>query len=993
MKESAVWAVARLAVVAAVVAGAAANPSCPTYSENDVTVHFICHTHDDVGWLKTVDEYFYGAKNWEQRASVQFILDTVVQELQKDPRRMFSYVESAFFYRWWQQQSDETKDIVQGLVGSGQLELLNGGWCMNDEAAAYYTDIIDQMTLGLRWLNDTFGTAAHPRVSWQIDPFGHSNEQASLFAQMGFDGLFFGRLDHADKSRRWKDKEMEMVWQPSESLGKDSWLFTGVLPNGYNPPPGFCFDDTCGDTPMQDDKNLKGYNVEEKVASFIAEVEDQMTGYRTNHVILTMGSDFQYQNAITWYKNLDKLIKYTQGRTVNGRNLNVVYSTPSCYVDALHASAGPWPTKQDDFFPYSSDPHAYWTGYFTSRPALKGIIRQTSSFLQVAKQRYATMGRPYDDQLAALDRALAVAQHHDAVTGTAKQHVTDDYVERLATARDGLQEVLYSYDSTTYCNALNTSSCAFTESQDAFTVVVYNPIARPQTVHVRLPVVGAPSYSYRVTDHTGASLPAQLVPVPASVMALPLRKSNATHELVFAAPEVPALGTAHYSVAKHEQPLSKPEGRKLDGDERVVKMGAVSLTLDPSTGLLREFTVLTPSGPRSRKITQELMWYAGMAGNNQGFDNRASGAYIFRPNGSVNAFEPPTSVVYEGDVVAEIHMTFSDWASQVIRMYSGETQVEFEWLVGPIPVQDGIGKEVISRFKSENFDSIDTFYTDSNGREMQKRVRDHRDTWTLNVTEPVAGNYYPVTSRLTVQSSNFKYDSEGYSVLTDRAQGGSSLESGAAELMVHRRLLHDDAFGVQEPLNEREGGRGMVQRGNHILLHSAMATSDCSFACMQRLQAERILSRPSVSLGYPSEESLPSPVSRLTVPLPLQVHLLTLSPLEGADDQLLLRLEHMFEESEGPYNAPVTVNLRHLLANRTITEARETTLSANQWLDEASRLDWEVESSYSRVRRSFNPKFRSPFALLKERSAKEGNLFVTLSPMQIRTFVVTVLAS
>ena len=42
--------------------------------------------------------------------------------------------------------------------------------------------------------------------------------------------------------------------------------------------------------------------------------------------------------------------------------------------------------------------------------------------------------------------------------------------------------------------------------------------------------------------------------------------------------------------------------------------------------------------------------------------------------------------------------------------------------------------------------SKDTFYTDSNGREMIKRVRNERPTWDLDVTEPVSGNYYPLTA-------------------------------------------------------------------------------------------------------------------------------------------------------------------------------------------------------------------------------------------------------
>lgn len=61
------------------------------------------------------------------------------------------------------------------------------------------------------------------------------------------------------------------------------------------------------------------------------------------------------------------------------------------------------------------------------------------------------------------------------------------------------------------------------------------------------------------------------------------------------------------------------------------------------------------------------------------------------------------------------------------------------------------------------------------------------------------------------------------SVLVDRAEGGTSLQSGQVEVMVHRRLLIDDWGGVGEPLNEtmascREcDSPGLVVRGTHLL--------------------------------------------------------------------------------------------------------------------------------------------------------------------------------
>ena len=65
-------------------------------------------------------------------------------------------------------------------MNNGQLEFINGGWCMNDEASTHYNGIIDQMSLGLRFISNTFGV--RPLVGWHIDPFGHSSFQATAFS-------------------------------------------------------------------------------------------------------------------------------------------------------------------------------------------------------------------------------------------------------------------------------------------------------------------------------------------------------------------------------------------------------------------------------------------------------------------------------------------------------------------------------------------------------------------------------------------------------------------------------------------------------------------------------------------------------------------------------------------------------------------------------------------------------------------------------------------
>lgn len=151
---------------------------------------------------------------------MQAILDSVIQALFEDSSRRFVYAETAYFARWWRQQSITLQSKVRVLVNEGRLEFVGGGWSLNDEAVASYQSIIDQFTWGLKFLNATFGECGRPRIGWQIDAYGHSKEQASVFAQMGYDGLFFSRLDFQDKSNRMSEQTMEMIWESNPNLGE-----------------------------------------------------------------------------------------------------------------------------------------------------------------------------------------------------------------------------------------------------------------------------------------------------------------------------------------------------------------------------------------------------------------------------------------------------------------------------------------------------------------------------------------------------------------------------------------------------------------------------------------------------------------------------------------------------------------------------------------------------------------------------------------------------
>ncbi|XP_071440327.1 lysosomal alpha-mannosidase-like isoform X1 [Hetaerina americana] len=1022
--------------------------SCPKGVPGMLNVHLIAHTHDDVGWLKTVDQYYFGSHTDTQNAGVQYILDSVIQALLHDPNKKFIYVETAFFWKWWMRQHDSVRHQVKILVNSGQLEFVGGGWSMNDEAVTNYMSTIDQMTWGFRKLNDTFGECGRPKVGWQIDPFGHSRDMASTFALMGMDGLFFARLDYMDKENRLKSKSAEMVWKGSPNIGKKSWLFTGVLYNHYQPPPGFCFDLLCDDEPIIDDKHSPEYNVDDKVSRFISFIGNESKYYATDNVAVTMGGDFNYQDANSWFTNLDKIISYVnEKQETEGSKVNVFYSTPSCYLKSLNGANITWPEKSDDFFPYASDPHTYWTGYYTSRPAIKYFERLGNNFLQVCKQLYVLGEIGPEDQvdLNSMREAMGVMQHHDAITGTEKQVVASDYARILSKGFEecsavtsaaiqklmnpatknrkndllkdvNVDEVSDSSEeigigaaqapptvSISSCLLLNISQCEVSEGSDPFTVIVYNPLSKIVNHTVRVPVSGA---SYIVKDPNGAELTVQVVPIPQEVLQIPGRVSSAVNELVFQAELLPPAGFKSYYISQGNNLNTVIEQFEIIGNQKQLKQGRGNIIkigsgdfkvgIGAKSGLIE----LIERGDLKAEIKQEILYYESMAGDNSIFAKRASGAYIFRPNGTdavpmKSKINRVTSKVYRGELVDEVHQQFSSWASQVVRVHKDKNYAELNWVVGPIPIEDGIGKEIIMRFTS-NIQNNGVFYTDSNGREMLQRMRrassvENNPNKELedSVLESISGNYYPVTSRIRIAGLMGETPAV-LSILTDRAQGGSSVKDGEVELMIHRRLLHDDAFGVGEALNETAYGTGLVVRGQNIVILGPMAADAPASPVYaeERQMAEEKLLAPWLffSKTQQSYEEWMKNTGKefvgLKPTLPPNVHVLTLEPWSG--NTVLLRLEHFYEMNEDAIlSKPVTLNLEKLLAFIQPTFIRETTLGANQWLENSKRMNWKSESNSVTEDTSGEENFLEQ---------NENGVFdptqVTLGPMDIRTFVI-----
>ncbi|CAH0712856.1 unnamed protein product, partial [Brenthis ino] len=944
---------------------------CPPTRDGALNVHIIPHSHMDAGWVKTFDQYYHGTKSSISTANVQLIYHSVLSELLHDKRRKFTFSETGYFWRWWKEQRGTTRSTFRSLVAEGRIQFAGGGWVQADEATVDYLQLLDQYTWGLRKLNDTLGPCGTPKAAWQVDTYGHTKEHSSLLAQMGFDGLFIGRVDHKEREAMLEEDRMEFMWKGSDVLGKMSDILTHTLYNLYNAPDGFCFDLLCSDEPIVDDPDSSVYNADIRVNTFISQVEKQAKYYDHDNIMVTMGGDFTYQSAANWFMNIDKLINHVTAHRANISDINIFYSTPSCYLKAIYLYGRrdkALYTEKGDHLPYGSDVNTYWTGFYTSRPSLKFLAMRAHVFLQIVKQLsvLSRMGDSYELHL--LRHSVGLMLHHDAITGTSQQQVANDFIKILSEAIDACTKKVSQFLSVLtptwggsrrpknsqqfiVCHQLNMSQCRFTETQESILLIVYNPLSIKTYHHIRLPTI---ALHYSIRDFKDEDVEYQLVPLPAAVINLPGRSSTAIQEIFFEAENIPPMGFTTYYMSSIRDQLAEGEFSKKSQNPEIeqeflpfISNEYIKVTVNKTTGLLE--SIQHVDGIKM-SISQNWYYYSQV----QNIQN--SGVYSFRP-----AQEKPISVTdtvmyhtIRGSLVKEIRQRFTDWITQIIRLYRGEEFVEIEWIIGPVPIGNDLGKEVVTIFKS-NITNNGIFYTDSNGRQMIKRSCLNESSGGTSKRK-LAACQYPVR-KICLENSR-----DGLCVLTDRAQAGTSYNDGEIELMVHRRLLTDDGFGLEEALNEEEFGLGLVVRGKHRIFVGShkQDVDDLSFFERASQMYRRWVYEPWLFLTQGEKISRRKWQNvrnkRFTGlrlhGLPHHIHILTLEPWKGGS--VLLRLENTLEKSHGPPNlggnlpnpSLITVDLKKIFLF-IITRVEETTLGANQWLQQARQMDWSSRYVYN----------------------------------------------
>jgi len=339
------------------------------------------------------------------------------------------------------------------------------------------------------------------------------------------------------------------------------------------------------------------------------------------------------------------------------------------------------------------------------------------------------------------------------------------------------------------------------------------------------------------------------------------------------------------------------------------------------------------------------------------------------------------SNIINGPFVKSFQQTWRTGYAQTVRLFqdgSGDTKVQADFNHIRILYDLGTidkGGEVVTHF-STDIPSNGQFNSDANGLERRPR------TYSNAISEPVAGNFYPFVHSASINGGSTK--DVQLTFVGDRPRSFSSLGNGNVQIMIHRRCLQDDGYGVGEVLDDQS----KITAEFYVTFDNAQnsAVLRHRYQVLQYHPIVPVLAQISSSTQYVS--SFTTSYSALTTQLPANLHLLTfeirnptstgVSP--QGDTFVLLRLQHLYEIGESTqYSTPVTFNISNLFKPTalTVNTLEDTILSGTLARSKLNRLKWNTKTP-NPIDSIYTPK-TLPSGLVKD-------FVVTINPREIKTY-------
>ncbi|XP_056002703.1 alpha-mannosidase 2x-like isoform X3 [Ostrea edulis] len=951
-------------------------------SDNMLYVFVLPHSHTDPGWVKKFTDYY--------TQQTKPILDNVLNVLSADSRRRFIYAELSFFSLWWESLNAARKETVKRLMKNGQLEVATGGWVMNDEANAHYAAMVDQLIEGNQYLHGTTGFT--PRSGWAIDPFGHSPTMAYLLKRSGVTGMLIQRVHYTIKKHFARNKNLEFMWRQlwdkdgtTDILCHTMPFYSYDVPHTCGPDPKICcqFDFArMSPSPYScpwrvPPQAITDSNVADRAAMLIDQYKKKASLYRSNALFIPLGDDFRYDKADECdkqFNNYQKIFDYLDKNPQLG--VKAQFGTLSEYFNKLHELTGStpdskpedYPVLTGDFFTYADKDDHFWSGYYTTRPFQKQMDRHIETSLRSAEialtlaavyqKKHRLTGFPEDQMMQLLVEArrnLGLFQHHDGITGTAKDFVVVDYGERLlkaenncrtvtaeavsfismATKSDYKQNRFFDIDETRPTHVSLIKRNVLQVSSEPSAVLLYNSLTHPRQQVVNLHVSDP---NVEVTDAHGKVVTSQTDPywTEPSIM------SQERFKLSFVA-EVSALGIARYQITKKRKNVHhslgkvtyyNSEGPSEKSAFTVERKNSMEFTLasshleasfSGSTGLLK--TVKMKSSGQVHKSEVSFQTYGARSGKER------SGAYLFLPDGPAKSLRVshPVIRVVSGPVVSEVSV-FINHVQHVVRLQNSPgTDGRTVDMYNLVDVRKETNYELAVKISTDIHNIDKEFFTDLNGFQMIK----HKTFDKL----PTQANVYPMPAMAFIED-----DKTRFSVLTAQSLGVASLQTGEIQVMLDRTLNQDDMRGLGQ------GVRDNTLTPNRFKLmfesRSAPPIKDrtSGFPSLQAHMTYLHLVHNIQILPQKSSVSVPPLISQhsfLSGSLPCDVHLLNLrslqqsydGPITRSDDSALLLHRLGLDCGISSHGLPCTdtqgkVRLRDLFSDTLgVKEMRRTSLT------------------------------------------------------------------